>query len=173
VTLAHLPAIFVNLLRDLNFVHAVDLSFEDPRFESDLLYSRVFGRPEKNNTLDDEDLNQEQSRKEQKPKRARSWAFSQNDRRYKTDKRHIRCIDIAAFARHTIWRTSCTLVQRYRQGGGACKEHRWAVQAEASWQNKSARSTHCKSLIEAKKIKKGRYTVQWDEKDQMLIAKVA
>jgi hypothetical protein len=31
----------------------------------------------------------------------------------------------------------------------------------------------CKGLIEAKKIKKGRYTTQWDEKDQMLVAKIA
>lgn len=38
---------------------------------------------------------------------------------------------------------------------------------------KSTRSVYCKGLIEAKKIKKGRYTTQWDEKDQMLIARVA
>jgi hypothetical protein len=38
---------------------------------------------------------------------------------------------------------------------------------------KSSRSIYCKALLEAKKIKKGRYTVQWDEKDQMIVAKVA
>ena len=32
---------------------------------------------------------------------------------------------------------------------------------------KSTRSVYCKGLIEAKKIKKGRYTTQWDEKDQI------
>lgn len=37
---------------------------------------------------------------------------------------------------------------------------------------KSTRSVYCKGLIEAKKIKKGRYTAQWDEKDQMVIARV-
>ena len=37
--------------------------------------------------------------------------------------------------------------------------------------NRSTRSAYCKGLIEAKKIKKGRYTTQWDEKDQMLVAK--
>jgi hypothetical protein len=36
---------------------------------------------------------------------------------------------------------------------------------------KSTKSVYCKGLIEAKKIKKGRYTTQWDEKAQMLIAK--
>jgi hypothetical protein len=35
-----------------------------------------------------------------------------------------------------------------------------------------SRSIYCRGLIEAKKIKKGRYPVQWDEKDQMAIAKV-
>jgi hypothetical protein len=39
--------------------------------------------------------------------------------------------------------------------------------------NKSTRSVYCRGLIEAKKIKKGRYTAQWDEKGQMLVAKVA
>ena len=38
--------------------------------------------------------------------------------------------------------------------------------------SKSTRNVYCKGLIEAKKIKKGRYTTQWDEKDQMLIAKI-
>jgi hypothetical protein len=39
--------------------------------------------------------------------------------------------------------------------------------------SKSTRNVYCKGLIEAKKIKKGRYTTQWDDKDQMLIAKIA
>ena len=38
--------------------------------------------------------------------------------------------------------------------------------------NRSTRSVYCKGLIEAKKIKKGRYTTQWLEKDEMLIAKI-
>ena len=38
--------------------------------------------------------------------------------------------------------------------------------------NKSTRSVYCRALIEAKKIKKGRYSTQWDEKDQMLVAKI-
>jgi uncharacterized protein YecE (DUF72 family) len=44
------------MLRDFNMIHTIDLTFEDPRFESNLLYSRVFGRPEKGNMLDDRDL---------------------------------------------------------------------------------------------------------------------
>jgi len=36
---------------------------------------------------------------------------------------------------------------------------------------RTTRSVYCKGLLEAKKIKKGRYTTQWDEKDQMLVAK--
>lgn len=39
--------------------------------------------------------------------------------------------------------------------------------------NKSTRAIYAKSLIEAKKIKSGRYTTSFDEKNAMLIAKVA
>lgn len=53
-----MPSALVAMLRDFNFIHTVDLTFEDPRLESDLLYSRVFGRPEKNNALDNKDLDQ-------------------------------------------------------------------------------------------------------------------
>lgn len=38
--------------------HTVDLAFEDPRFETDLLYTRVFGTAEKNNAIDDKGLKQ-------------------------------------------------------------------------------------------------------------------
>ncbi len=38
--------------------------------------------------------------------------------------------------------------------------------------NKSSRSLYCKTLLEAKKVKKGRYTTQFDEKNQMLISRV-
>lgn len=38
--------------------------------------------------------------------------------------------------------------------------------------SKSTKSVYCRGMIEAKKIKKGRYSTQWDEKDQMLIAKI-
>lgn len=37
---------------------------------------------------------------------------------------------------------------------------------------KSTRSVYCKTFIEAKKIKKGRYSTTWDEKNSMLIARV-
>lgn len=37
---------------------------------------------------------------------------------------------------------------------------------------KSTRAVYCKTFIEAKQIKKGRYTSQWDEKNQMLVARV-
>lgn len=38
--------------------------------------------------------------------------------------------------------------------------------------NKSTRAIYAKSLIEAKKIKSGRYSTSFDEKNQMLIARV-
>ena len=38
--------------------------------------------------------------------------------------------------------------------------------------NKSSRSVYCKGLIETKKIMKGRYTTQFDEKNHMLIARL-
>lgn|GEM_PF-5816928 len=39
--------------------------------------------------------------------------------------------------------------------------------------NKSTKSVYAKSIIEAKKVKPGRYGTSWDEKNQMLIAKVS
>ncbi len=39
--------------------------------------------------------------------------------------------------------------------------------------NKSSRNVYCKALIEAKKVKPGRYTTQFDEKAQMLMAAVS
>ena len=38
--------------------------------------------------------------------------------------------------------------------------------------NKSSKSLYCKRLIETKKVRKGRYTTQFDEKSQMIIARV-
>ena len=58
VTTPRVPANLVSLMRDFNMAHTVDLTFEDPRFESDLLYTRVFGRAEKHHMLDDKDLKQ-------------------------------------------------------------------------------------------------------------------
>ncbi|HXV46005.1 MAG TPA: DUF72 domain-containing protein [Nitrososphaera sp.] len=56
VTTTRMPGNLLNMLRDFNMVHTVDLTFEDPRVETNLLYSRVFGMPEKHNALDDKDL---------------------------------------------------------------------------------------------------------------------
>ncbi|MGI0013661.1 MAG: hypothetical protein ACREBU_09500 [Nitrososphaera sp.] len=39
--------------------------------------------------------------------------------------------------------------------------------------NKTSRSLYCKTLLDVKKVKKGRYMTQFDEKSQMLIARVA
>jgi len=39
--------------------------------------------------------------------------------------------------------------------------------------NKNTRSIYAKSLIEAKKVKQGRYSTSFDERNQVLIAKVA
>ena len=58
VTPAILPVSIINMLRDFNMSHTVDLTFEDPRLESNLLYSRVFGQAKKHNRLDDKDLKQ-------------------------------------------------------------------------------------------------------------------
>jgi uncharacterized protein YecE (DUF72 family) len=41
------PAV-VDLMRDFNIVHCVDLSKEKPRFESDVVYSRLFGKGKHN-----------------------------------------------------------------------------------------------------------------------------
>ena len=41
-----------------------------------------------------------------------------------------------------------------------------------SGKSKSTRNVYCKGLIEAKKIKKGRYATVWIEKDEMLVAKI-
>lgn len=38
--------------------------------------------------------------------------------------------------------------------------------------NKISKSLNCKSLLEAKKVKKGRYQTQFDQKNQMSIARV-
>jgi uncharacterized protein YecE (DUF72 family) len=58
VTPAKMPASLLSMLGDFNMAHIVDLTFEEPRFENDLLYSRVFGTPEKHNMLDAKDLKQ-------------------------------------------------------------------------------------------------------------------
>jgi uncharacterized protein YecE (DUF72 family) len=51
-----LPALVIALMRDLNMAHIVDLTFEDPMIQTDLLYTRIFGQPEKRYSLDDKDL---------------------------------------------------------------------------------------------------------------------
>ena len=38
---------------------------------------------------------------------------------------------------------------------------------------KSTKRVYAKAILEIKKIKPGRYTTSWDEKNQMLIARVA
>ena len=39
-----LPQSLIRLMRDLNVIHCVDLSREEPAFHSDILYSRLFGK---------------------------------------------------------------------------------------------------------------------------------
>jgi hypothetical protein len=43
-----MTAKLVNLMQDFEIVHSVDLSREEPAFESDVIYSRVFGKGEHN-----------------------------------------------------------------------------------------------------------------------------
>ena len=43
-----LPSDLVRLMRDLNMIHCVDLSKEEPAFESDILYTRLFGKGVRN-----------------------------------------------------------------------------------------------------------------------------
>ena len=62
VTTDKVPARLLAMMRDFNISHVVDLTFEDPRIETDLLYTRVFGKPEKNNMLDSNDVNQIKSK---------------------------------------------------------------------------------------------------------------
>jgi uncharacterized protein YecE (DUF72 family) len=62
VTTDKVPARLLAMMRDFNISHVVDLTFEDPRIETDLLYTRVFGKPEKNNMLDTNDVNQIKSK---------------------------------------------------------------------------------------------------------------
>lgn len=45
---SHLTAKLVGLMRDLEIVHSVDLSNEEPAFESDVIYTRLFGKGEHN-----------------------------------------------------------------------------------------------------------------------------
>jgi uncharacterized protein YecE (DUF72 family) len=58
VTPEKMPGSLLSMLRDFNMAHTVDLTFEEPIFESDLLYSRIFGQPKKGNNLDSKDLNE-------------------------------------------------------------------------------------------------------------------
>lgn len=51
-----IPSGVISFIQEFNMIHVVDLSFEDPRFETDILYSRVFGTPAKKNILDASDL---------------------------------------------------------------------------------------------------------------------
>jgi uncharacterized protein YecE (DUF72 family) len=45
---APVTPVVVDLMRDFNIVHCVDLSKEKPRFESDVVYSRLFGKGKHN-----------------------------------------------------------------------------------------------------------------------------
>lgn len=40
-----IPDILIDLMKDLDIIHAVDLSWEEPRYTSDITYTRVFGNP--------------------------------------------------------------------------------------------------------------------------------
>jgi len=42
------PADLINLMRDNNFIHCVDLSKENPAYDSDIIYTRLFGKGEHN-----------------------------------------------------------------------------------------------------------------------------
>ena len=54
---SEMPDSVISFMKDFHMIHVVDLTFEDPRFETDILYSRVFGAPAKKNILDLNDLN--------------------------------------------------------------------------------------------------------------------
>ena len=43
--ISELPDGLINLIRDLNIIHVVDLSWEDVRYDNDITYTRVFGNP--------------------------------------------------------------------------------------------------------------------------------
>ena len=43
-----LPKNLITLMRDNNFIHCVDLSKENPEYDSDILYTRLFGKGEHN-----------------------------------------------------------------------------------------------------------------------------
>lgn len=51
-----MPPQLVAMLHDFNMAHTVDLTFEEPRSQTDLLYTRLFGQAHKQNSLDDKDL---------------------------------------------------------------------------------------------------------------------
>jgi uncharacterized protein YecE (DUF72 family) len=51
-----MPEALVSLMRDFDMIHVVDLTFEDLCYESNTLYSCVFGSAAKQNILDIEDL---------------------------------------------------------------------------------------------------------------------
>jgi uncharacterized protein YecE (DUF72 family) len=42
------PAHLINLMKDNNFIHCVDLSKENPAYDSDIIYTRLFGKGEHN-----------------------------------------------------------------------------------------------------------------------------
>lgn len=52
-----LPDELINLMRDLEIIHVVDLSWEEPRRKSDILYTRIFGNPKNEFRLSNQDIN--------------------------------------------------------------------------------------------------------------------
>ena len=61
----NLPTNLINLMQGLNLIHVVDISYENPCFASDMLYTRVFGLPKKRNMLDQTDIESIASKIEQ------------------------------------------------------------------------------------------------------------
>lgn len=53
-----LPDMLVKLLEDQNIIHAIDVSWEKARYDSDILYTRIFGNPSKGFTLGKEGIQQ-------------------------------------------------------------------------------------------------------------------
>lgn len=50
-----LPNNLVRLMQDFNIIHIVDITWENPRYVRDILYTRIFGNPRKEFLLSNED----------------------------------------------------------------------------------------------------------------------
>jgi hypothetical protein len=54
-----LPEYLTRLMRDLNMIHCVDISKEDPAYKTDIMYTRLFGKGKHNiYQFDDKELKQ-------------------------------------------------------------------------------------------------------------------